>query len=75
MSKGRGDATLSYADLTGGPFHRVRQSAFDRNRLMVGIGAALLSEQGLSTRRKYRGIPDGDNNDDQTGMITLEKKY
>ncbi|MBB5865409.1 hypothetical protein GGR61_003060 [Xanthomonas arboricola] len=42
---------------------------------MVGIGAALLSEQGLSTRREYRRIPDGDNNDDQTGVITLEKKY
>ncbi|WP_019305084.1 autotransporter outer membrane beta-barrel domain-containing protein, partial [Xanthomonas oryzae] len=73
--QGRGDATLSYADLTGGPFYRTAQSAFDRNRLMVGIGAALLTEQGLSTRLEYRGITDGDSNHDQTWMINLEKKY
>ncbi|MGY4882085.1 autotransporter domain-containing protein [Xanthomonas citri pv. eucalyptorum] len=73
--QGRGDAILSYADLTGGPFYRTAQSAFDRNRLMVGIGAALLTEQGLSTRLEYRGITDGDSNNDQTWMINLEKKY
>ncbi|RJL89216.1 autotransporter domain-containing protein [Xanthomonas vasicola] len=73
--QGRGDATLSYADLTGGPFYRTAQSAFDRNRLMVGIGAALLTGQGLSTRLEYRGITDGDSNNDQTWMINLEKKY
>ncbi|WP_180970695.1 putative Ig domain-containing protein [Xanthomonas arboricola] len=73
--QGRGDATLSYSDLNGGPFYRAGQSAFDRNRLMVGIGAALLTEQGLSTRLEYRGITDGDSNNDQTWMINLEKKY
>ncbi|MCL1560583.1 putative Ig domain-containing protein [Xanthomonas nasturtii] len=73
--QGRGDATLSYADLSGGPFYRTAQSAFDRNRLMVGIGAVLLTEQGLSTRLEYRGITDGDSNNDQTWMINLEKKY
>ncbi|MBB3800650.1 outer membrane autotransporter protein [Xanthomonas arboricola] len=73
--QGRGDAKLSYADLNGGPFYRTAQSAFDRNRLMVGIGAALLTEQGLSTRLEYRGITDGDSNNDQTWMINLEKKY
>ncbi|PPU51845.1 autotransporter outer membrane beta-barrel domain-containing protein [Xanthomonas arboricola] len=73
--QGRGDATLSYADLNGGPLYRAGQSAFDRNRLMVGIGAALLTEQGLSTRLEYRGITDGDSNNDQTWMINLEKKY
>ncbi|WP_425612697.1 putative Ig domain-containing protein [Xanthomonas vesicatoria] len=73
--QGRGDATLSYADLSGGPFYRTAQSAFDRNRLMVGIGAALLTEQGLSTRLEYRGITDGDSGNDQTWMINLEKKY
>ncbi|MCC4618366.1 autotransporter outer membrane beta-barrel domain-containing protein, partial [Xanthomonas campestris pv. asclepiadis] len=75
ITQGRGDATLSYADLNGGPFYRAGQSAFDRNRLMVGIGAALLTEQGLSTRLEYRGITDGDSNNDQTWMINLEKKY
>ncbi|WP_425519283.1 putative Ig domain-containing protein [Xanthomonas cannabis] len=73
--QGRGNATLSYADLNGGPFYRTAQSAFDRNRLMVGIGAALLTEQGLSTRLEYRGITDGNSNNDQTWMINLEKKY
>ncbi|AGH79748.1 hypothetical protein J155_04475 [Xanthomonas citri pv. citri] len=73
--QGRGDAILSYADLTGAPFYRTAQSAFDRNRLMVGIGAALPTEQGLSTRLEYRGITDGDSSNDQTWMINLEKKY
>lgn len=57
------------------PVYRTAQSAFDRNRLMVGIGAALLTEQGLSTRLEYRGITDGDSSNDQTWMINLEKKY
>ncbi|WP_425510751.1 autotransporter outer membrane beta-barrel domain-containing protein [Xanthomonas cassavae] len=73
--QGRGDPTLSYADLSGGPFYRTGQAAFDRNRLMVGIGAASLTEQGLSTRLEYRGITGGDSGDDQTWMINLEKKY
>lgn len=73
--QGRGDATLSYADLSGGPFYRTGQAAFDRNRLMVGIGAALLTEQGLSTRLEYRGITDGDSGNDQIWMINLEKTY
>ncbi len=73
--QGRGDATLGYADIIGGPVYRTGQNAFDRNRLMVGIGAALLTEQGLSTRLEYRGITDGDSGNDQTWMINLEKKY
>ncbi|MEC3887615.1 putative Ig domain-containing protein [Xanthomonas campestris] len=73
--QGRGDATLGYADIIGGPVYRTGQNAFDRNRLMVGIGATLLTEQGLSTRLEYRGITDGDSGNDQTWMINLEKKY
>ncbi len=73
--QGRGDATLGYADIIGGPVYRTGQNAFDRNRLMVGIGAALLTEQGLSTRLEHRGITDGDSGNDQTWMINLEKKY
>ncbi|WP_258078628.1 autotransporter outer membrane beta-barrel domain-containing protein, partial [Xanthomonas arboricola] len=53
--QGRGDATLSYADLNGGPFYRTGQSAFDRNRLMVGIGAAL--EVALIFHAQLRGQP------------------
>ncbi|UAY74695.1 putative Ig domain-containing protein [Pseudoxanthomonas sp. X-1] len=73
--QGRGDATLGYADTVGGPLYRTGQSVFDRNRLMLGVGAAFTSEQGLSTRVEYRGVTDGDSGNDQTWMFNIEKKY
>ncbi|WP_456359977.1 putative Ig domain-containing protein [Xanthomonas translucens] len=74
--QGRGDATLSYADLVdGGPLYRTGLSVFDRNRLMLGLGAVFTTEQGLSTRVEYRGVTDGDSGNDQTWMFNVEKKY
>ncbi|MCC4596163.1 putative Ig domain-containing protein [Xanthomonas campestris pv. phormiicola] len=74
--QGRGDATLSYADLVdGGPLYRTGLSVFDRNRLMLGLGAVFTTEQGLSTRVEYRGVTDGDSGSDQTWMFNVEKKY
>ena len=73
--QGRGDATLSYADLSGGPLYRTGLSVFDRNRLMLGLGAVFTTEQGLSTRVEYRGVTDGDSGSDQTWMFNVEKKY
>ncbi|WP_369944859.1 putative Ig domain-containing protein [Xanthomonas medicagonis] len=74
--QGRGDATLSYADIVGpGPLYRTGLSVFDRNRLMLGLGAVFTTEQGLSTRVEYRGVTDGDSGSDQTWMFNVEKKY
>ena len=74
--QGRGDATLSYADIVGaGPMYRTGLSVFDRNRLMLGLGAVFTTEQGLSTRVEYRGVTDGDSGSDQTWMFNVEKKY
>jgi uncharacterized protein YhjY with autotransporter beta-barrel domain len=74
--QGRGDATLSFADLTdGGPLYRTGLSVFDRNRLMLGLGVVFTTEQGLSTRVEYRGVTDGDSGSDQTWMFNIEKKY
>jgi outer membrane autotransporter protein len=74
--QGRGDAALSYADIVGvGPMYRTGLSVFDRNRLMLGLGAVFTTEQGLSTRVEYRGVTDGDSGSDQTWMFNVEKKY
>ncbi|MBD7923830.1 putative Ig domain-containing protein [Xanthomonas bonasiae] len=74
--QGRGDATLSYADIVdAGLLYRTGLSVFDRNRLMLGLGAVFTTEQGLSTRVEYRGVTDGDSGNDQTWMFNVEKKY
>ncbi|MBN6152033.1 autotransporter domain-containing protein [Xanthomonas sp. AmX2] len=73
--QGRGDATLSYADITGGSFYRTGLSVFDRNRVMLGLGAVFSTDQGLSTRIEYRGVTDGDSGSDQTWIFNVEKKY
>jgi len=74
--QGRGDAALSYADIVdAGLLYRTGLSVFDRNRLMLGLGAVFTTEQGLSTRVEYRGVTDGDSGNDQTWMFNVEKKY
>ncbi len=73
--QGRGDAALGYADIIGGTLYRTGQSVYDRNRLMLGVGVVLSTDQGLSTRVEYRGVTDGDSGSDQTWMFNVEKKY
>nr|WP_082647893.1 putative Ig domain-containing protein [Lysobacter antibioticus] len=68
-------ATMSYADMVGGPFFRARLEGLDRNRFVFGIGAVLQTERDLVLRFEYRGLFGSGNDDDNSFMINIEKKY
>ncbi|ALN86342.1 outer membrane autotransporter barrel domain protein [Lysobacter capsici] len=68
-------ATMSYADMVGGPFYRARIDGLDRNRFVFGLGAILQTERDWVLRFEYRGLFGSGNDDDNSFMINLEKKY
>ncbi|MFD1295586.1 putative Ig domain-containing protein [Lysobacter gummosus] len=68
-------ATMSYADMIGGPFYRARLQGLDRNRFVFGLGAVLQSERDWALRFEYRGLFGSGNDDDNSFMINFEKKY
>ena len=68
-------ATMSYADMVGGPFYRARIDGLDRNRFVFGLGAILQGERDWALRFEYRGLFGSGNDDDNSFMINLEKKY
>ncbi|MGH8079223.1 MAG: putative Ig domain-containing protein [Lysobacter sp.] len=68
-------ATMSYADMVGGPFYRARLQGLDRNRFVFGLGAVLQSERDWALRFEYRGLFGSGNDDDNSFMINFEKKY
>ncbi|MGO1073261.1 putative Ig domain-containing protein [Lysobacter sp. CA199] len=68
-------ATMSYADMAGGPFFRARLDGLDRNRFVFGLGAVLQTERDWALRFEYRGLFGSGNDDDNGFMINIEKKY
>ncbi|MEH6420587.1 putative Ig domain-containing protein, partial [Pseudomonas sp. CGJS7] len=59
-----GFATMSYADMVGGPFFRARLDGLDRNRFVFGLGAVLQTERDWAMRFEYRGLFGSGNDDD-----------
>ncbi|SDY91237.1 outer membrane autotransporter barrel domain-containing protein [Lysobacter sp. yr284] len=68
-------AIMSYADMVGGPFYRARLQGLDRNRFVFGLGAVLQTERDWALRLEYRGLFGSGNDDDNSFMINIEKKY
>ncbi|MFK3648920.1 putative Ig domain-containing protein [Lysobacter enzymogenes] len=68
-------AIMSYADMVGGPFYRARLQGLDRNRFVFGLGAVLQTERDWALRLEYRGLFGSGNDDDNSFMINVEKKY
>ncbi|WP_168356317.1 putative Ig domain-containing protein [Lysobacter enzymogenes] len=68
-------AIMSYADMVGGPFYRARLQGMDRNRFVFGLGAVLQTERDWALRLEYRGLFGSGNDDDNSFMINIEKKY
>ncbi|MDQ3286922.1 MAG: putative Ig domain-containing protein [Pseudomonadota bacterium] len=71
--QGEGTTTLRYADLLAGPFYRADLNGFDRNRFMLGLGAAFYMQRDLTLRLEFRSLLGGQ--DDQSLLFNLEKKY
>ncbi|MEG3191236.1 putative Ig domain-containing protein [Lysobacter sp. D1-1-M9] len=71
--QGDGTATLRYADLLAGPVFRADLNGFDRNRFMMGFGAAFYLQRDLTLRLEYRSLFGSD--DEQSLLFNLEKKY
>ncbi len=70
-----GTATMSYADMLSGPFHRTNIQSLEQNRLMFGIGAVLETEHDLGLRLEYRGLFQSDHGSDHGVLLNLEKKF
>lgn len=68
-------ATMSYADMLGGPFYRARILGLDRNRYVFGLGAVLQGERDWALRFEYRGLFGSGDDDDHSFLINFEKKY
>ncbi|QWP75684.1 putative Ig domain-containing protein [Lysobacter sp. K5869] len=68
-------AIMSYADMVGGPFYRARLQGLDRSRFVFGLGAVLQTERDWALRLEYRGLFGSGNDDDNSFMINVEKKY
>ncbi len=73
--QGNGDATMGYADQLSGPFYRTGLEVFDRNRFVIGLGAQLSTDGGLSTRIEYRGMVGNSDESDHGLMLNIEKRY
>jgi len=67
--------TMHYADLLTGPLYRADLEGFDRNRIMVGLGALFYLPRDFGLRLEYRGLFTNDGSDDDAVMFNLEKKY
>jgi outer membrane autotransporter protein len=56
-----GAATLSYADLLGGPIYRTRLQGLDTRRLLLGLGAVLIGVVGAmasTEREEIHAVPE-----------------
>ncbi|WP_093286165.1 putative Ig domain-containing protein [Pseudoxanthomonas sp. CF125] len=68
-------ATISYADLPGGPFYRTDVQGLERNRFVLGLGAILHTERDLTLRFEYRGLFGSSDDTDHGVLLNLEKSY
>ncbi|MDH5822689.1 putative Ig domain-containing protein [Luteimonas sp. RD2P54] len=73
--QGDTSATMGYADLLTGPLYRTTLDGFDRNRVMLGIGAMFGFDSGLSTRIEYRGAVGNGADRDHGLLLNIEKSY
>ncbi|NZA27741.1 putative Ig domain-containing protein [Luteimonas sp. SJ-92] len=73
--QGDASATMGYADLLTGPLYRTTLDGFDRNRLMLGIGAMFGHDSGVSTRIEYRGVVGNGSDRDHGLLLNIEKSY
>lgn len=70
-----GSATMSYADLPGGPFYRADVQGLERNRFVLGLGAILHTERDLTLRFEYRGLFGSSDDTDHGVLLNIEKSY
>jgi len=69
-----GVATVSYADMLGGPFYRTRLQGLDSRRLLLGFGAIVQTDSDWLFKAEYRGLL-GDSQDEQSIRIDVEKEF
>ncbi|MDR6840703.1 outer membrane autotransporter protein [Pseudoxanthomonas sacheonensis] len=70
-----GSATMSYADLPGGPFYRADVQGLERNRFVLGLGAMLHTARDLTLRFEYRGLFGSSDDTDHGVLLNIEKTY
>lgn len=73
--QGSSQATMSYADLLAGPIYRAQVDQLTQNHFLIGLGMNWELVRQLSLRLEYeREINAGDQND-QSILINVQKKF
>ncbi|MGY0557684.1 putative Ig domain-containing protein [Lysobacter sp. A378] len=68
-------AAIRYADLPMGPIYRAGIDGFDRDRLVIGLGAGWSTVNNFGLRLEYRSMLGNSGADDQAVTLQVEKKY
>ena len=68
-------AAIRYADLPMGPIYRAGIDGFDRDRLVIGLGAGWSTVNNFGLRLEYRSMLGNSGADDQAVILQVEKKY
>ncbi|MEW9573010.1 putative Ig domain-containing protein [Rhodanobacter sp. Si-c] len=73
--QGSSQATMSYADLLAGPIYRAQVDPLTQNHFLAGLGVNWELVRHLSLRLEYEREINAGDQDDQSILINVQKKF
>ncbi len=73
--QGAGQATMSYADLLGGPLYRATLNQWGQDRGLIGIGASLQTPNLWTLRAEYEYLFGSGTQQTQSILLNVSKKF
>ncbi|GAB2573510.1 putative Ig domain-containing protein [Dyella jejuensis] len=73
--QGSSQATMSYADLLAGPLYRAQVDPLTQNHFLVGVGVNWEFPNNLMLRLEYVNQIDAGDQNDQSVLINIQKKF
>jgi outer membrane autotransporter protein len=73
--QGSSEATMSYADLLAGPIYRAQVDPLTQNHFMIGIGINWELARQLTLRLEYENEINAGDQNDQSILINVQKKF
>ena len=73
--QGSSNATMTYADLIAGPIYRAQVDPLARNHYLIGIGANWQFNNNLIIRLEYDNQLDTGDQDNQSILLNIQKKF
>lgn len=73
--EGSSEATMSYADLLAGPLYRTQVDPLTENHILLGIGVNWQFNNNLMLRLEYENQFNAGDQNDQSVLINLQKKF